>query len=524
MTARRQQRTGLDAVVQTAVDVTATRSRNAKTQRIADLFRALSADEIPASVGLLLGRPRQGRLGVGRRAAHAARTEPAATPSLTVSDVDAAFTTLANTRGPGAVRTRAEALHALMSRATADEQDYLIRVLTAEMRTGALESVVTDAAAIASGLPTAVVRRAAMLSGDLGTTVRQACAGSDLTAVGLTPGVPVSPMLASTAESASAAVAETGEASVEAKLDGARIQVHRVGGAVTVYTRSLADVTSRVPELAELVSGFPGGDLVLDGETLALDPSGAARPFQETMSRFGSGGGTALSAWFFDVLYAGGESLIDSPLRRRRRVLAEIVGERMIRGIEVTGPSACHLAEDFFAAAVGTGDEGVVVKSLDSTYAAGRRGSHWIKVKPVHTFDLVVLAVEQGSGRRRGMLSNLHLGARDPAGRFGPPGGFVMVGKTFKGLTDELLRWQTAHFPTIAVDTAGHVTALRPETVVEIAIDGVQRSSRYPGGVALRFARVKRYRVGADAKPAAEADTIDALRDLLDSRASDAMR
>ncbi|EGD53741.1 ATP-dependent DNA ligase [Gordonia neofelifaecis] len=509
----------LAAIVATATDVASTRSRTAKKRRLAELLAAVAPSETRAVVGLLLGRPIQGRIGVGWRTAHAVRTQPAADSTLTVSDVDRAFTEVAAAAGRGAAQARAATLESLMRRATVDEQDYLIRVLTAEMRTGALEGVLTDAAADAAGVPPSEVRRAAMLSGDLGSTVRAALAGEDLGAVDLTPGIPVAPMLAGTAGSAAEAVAGMADASVEVKLDGARIQVHRVRGEVAVYTRSLADVTVRVPEIVALVSGFSGGDLVLDGETLALDASGAARPFQETMSRFGMGAGdVALSAWFFDALYAEGRSLIDEPLRRRREVLSRLVGERRIRGIEVAGGESAARADDFFRAAVAGGDEGVVVKSLDSPYTAGRRGSQWIKVKPVYTYDLVVLAVEQGSGRRRGLLSNLHLGARDPDGRYGPPGGFVMVGKTFKGLTDEVLRWQTDYFPTIATGEAGHVLNVRPETVVEVAIDGVQRSSRYPGGVALRFARVKRYRTGVDGKPAVDADTIDVLQSLPGAR------
>ncbi|MBM7369457.1 ATP-dependent DNA ligase [Gordonia hydrophobica] len=528
MTGDREDATSLASVVHAATDVASTRSRSAKTSRLAELLATLAPDEVVPTTGLLLGRPAQGRLGIGWRTALAAKDDPASSSSLTVLDVDRAFTVLAEAHGPGSTTLRAATLAELMHRATADEQDYLVRVLTGEMRTGALQGIVTDAAATASAVPLATVRRAAMLSGDLGTTIRAALTGEDLTGVGLRPGVPVSPMLASTAATPADAVAAVGAASVETKLDGARIQVHRVNGRVAVYTRSLADITDRVPEIVDAVAEFSHGNLVLDGETLALDESGAARPFQETMSRFGSDAaearGTALTAWFFDVLCADGASLIDEPLRVRRRLLAEIVGDRMIRGIEVAGPDEAARATQFFDDAVAAGNEGVVVKGLESDYAAGRRGSHWIKVKPVYTYDLVVLAVERGSGRRTGQWSNLHLGARDPEGEFGEPGGFVMVGKTFKGLTDEILAWQTRYFPTIALDDgtdaedgapAHHVLWVRPETVVEVAIDGVQRSSRYPGGVALRFARVRRYRTDVVAKAASDADTIGALRGLL---------
>jgi DNA ligase-1 len=298
---------------------------------------------------------------------------------------------------------------------------------------------------------------------------------------------------------------------VEFKLDGARIQVHRAGDDVRVFTRSLAEVTQRVPEVVAVVQGMPVRDVILDGETLTLDEGGAPRPFQETMSRFGAEQAreTVLRPWFFDVLHIDGRDLLDEPLAVRRAELARLAPDHVIPGEVTDDPEA---AERISREALAEGHEGVVVKAIGSPYAAGRRGSSWIKVKPVHTYDLVVLAAEWGSGRRRGWLSNLHLGAYDPAGEFGEPGGFVMVGKTFKGLTDDLLRWQTEHFPTLEASRDAHTVYLEPVTVVEIAIDGVQRSPRYPGGIALRFARVKRYR---DDKRPDDADTIQALRALL---------
>jgi DNA ligase-1 len=312
-----------------------------------------------------------------------------------------------------------------------------------------------------------------------------------------------------------AALAVTGPASVEYKLDGARVQVHREGGPggeVRVFTRTLADVTDRVPEVVEVVRGFPGTGLILDGETLSLDEDGRPRPFQETMSRFGASAAREelLRPWFFDVLHADGVDLLDEPLARRRSALHGLAGDYIMPGIETSDPA---VAADLADAALGAGHEGVVVKALDAPYAAGRRGKAWLKVKPVHTYDLVVLGVEWGSGRRTGWLSNLHLGARDPAVPVGEPGAFVMVGKTFKGLTDELLRWQTEHFPRIETRRTRNTVFVEPVTVVEIAIDGVQRSSRYPGGVALRFARVKRYR--PDKRPQ-DADTIGTLQALLE--------
>lgn len=515
--------TALAAVVHAAAEAAGTRARTAKTAALARLLAQLDPGEAPVTVGLLLGRPVQGRLGVGWRTVRNEAREPAAEPSLSLGDVDDAFTVLADAAGPGAAARRSAALSGLLGRATSAEQDFLIRVLTGEVRTGALAGVLTDAIAAASGLPEERVRRAAMLTGDLGGTARSALAGDDLTGIDLTPGTPVQPMLAASAPGVREALAVTGPASVEYKLDGARLQVHRRDGRVRAYTRSLADVTERVPEIVELVSGFPDGDLVLDGETLTLDESGRARPFQETMSRFGGHTGpedrAMLSVSFFDLLYADGRSLIDEPLRVRRAELVRVAGEAVVRGVEVDGAGReapdPETAQRVLDEALAAGHEGVMIKSLASEYAAGRRGADWVKVKPVYTYDLVVLAVERGSGRRSGWLSNLHLGARDPEGRFGDPGGFVMVGKTFKGLTDDLLRWQTEHFPTIATADDGYVLSVAPEVVVEVAIDGVQRSSRYPGGVALRFARVKRYRIGDDAKPAGEADTVDRLRSRL---------
>lgn len=503
----------LDALVTAAATVASTRSRLAKVQAIATLLSGLQPDEIVPAVGFMTGRPRQGRVGIGWRSAGAALGPPATSPGLTIADLDAMLDRLAATGGAGSAAARARELRAFSERATAREQEFLVRVLLGEMRTGALEGVVTDAIARAADRPGDAVRRAAMLSGDLGETARLALTGSadDLTAVGLVVGRPVLPMLAASAAGPSAALAATGPASVEYKLDGARIQVHRSGDEVRVFTRTLADITARVPEVVAVVRRMPVADVILDGETLALDEDGAPRPFQESMSRFGSHRAheTLLHPWFFDVLHVDGRDLLDEPLRVRLDELGRIAGSARIPG-EVTAD--LHVAERIFRDAVAAGQEGVVVKAIDSPYAAGRRGSSWIKVKPVHTYDLVVLACEWGSGRRRGWLSNLHLGALDPLGEFGEPGGFVMVGKTFKGLTDELLRWQSEYFPQIEVGRTAHAVLLRPTTVVEIAIDGVQRSSRYPGGVALRFARVKRYR---DDKPATDADTIQNLRALL---------
>jgi DNA ligase-1 len=503
----------LDALVTTADAVAATRSRLAKVDALADLLARLSPEEITPAVGMLVGRPRQGRVGVGWRGLGAAMGEPATEATLTIGDLDALLDRLPTLAGAGSAAARTAALRDLTGRATPAEQDFIGRVLLGEMRTGALDGVLLDAIARAADRPAPAVRRAAMLSGDLGETALLALTGSadDLDSVGLLVGRPVLPMLAATAASATAAIETTGEAAVEYKLDGARIQVHRDGDDVRVFTRTLADITHRVPEVADLVRRMPAHALILDGETLALDEDGAPRPFQETMSRFGSAssGETLLHPWFFDILHVDGRDLIDEPLALRRAELERVAGEHRIPGRETADP---EVAEQTAREALAAGHEGVVVKALGAPYSAGRRAASWIKVKPVHTYDLVVLACEWGSGRRRGLLSNLHLGARDPDGVYGEPGGFVMVGKTFKGLTDQMLRTQTELFQRIEVRRTPGTVWVAPTTVVEIAIDGVQRSDRYPGGVALRFARVKRYR---DDKSAAEADTIANLRALL---------
>ncbi len=417
------------------------------------------------------------------------------------------------TSGTGSTARRAALLGGLFGAATAEEQAFLRRLLTGELRQGALEGVMLEAIAAAADAPAAAVRRAFMLSGRLPETARLALTEgmTALDAVRLRVGVPVRPMLASPADTLDGALAELGaEVSVEFKLDGARIQVHRDGEEVRVWTRTLREITAGVPELVELVRALPCRAVVLDGETLALRDDGRPRPFQETMSRFGSDTGTLLlQPFFFDCLHLDGTDLLDAPLAQRLDALDRVAGGHRMPG--ALRPGSTDAAE-LLDRALDAGHEGVMVKSLDAPYAAGRRGRAWQKVKPVHTLDLVVLGAEWGYGRRTGSLSNIHLGARDPDG--GEP---IMVGKTFKGMTDELLAWQTATFPGLARTEDGHpdnghTVLLRPELVVEIELDGAQRSTRYPGGVALRFARVLRYRPD---KTPGEADTIDAVRALL---------
>ncbi|HEY7594908.1 MAG TPA: ATP-dependent DNA ligase [Actinophytocola sp.] len=493
-------------VVQTSAAVSATRSRLAKVEALAELLRR-AGDQIGTVVGYLAGTPRQGRIGAGWRTLVDLRHAPAESPSLTVEEVDHAFDEIAATSGKGSAQRRSDLLGALFGAATVAEQRFLLHLLAGELRQGALEGVMLDAIAAAAGVGKEAVRRAFMLSGRLPDTAEAALTGGEaaLNEFGLTLGRPIRPMLASPGESLAEAL--EGAVVIEYKLDGARIQVHKDGDEVHVYTRTLREITRSVPELVDLVQRLPARQAVLDGETLALNDDGRPRPFQETMSRFGatSERELLLHPYFFDCVHLDGADLIDAPLRERNEALHKAVGDALVipGAIEPT----VEQAEEVLNAALEKGHEGVVVKDLDSTYQAGRRGKAWRKVKPVHTLDLVVLAAEWGHGRRTGYLSNLHLGARDPDG--GPP---IMVGKTFKGLTDELLAWQTEEFPKYEDRRTDWTVYLRPHLVVEIALDGVQVSSRYPGGVALRFARVVRYR--PDKEPP-EADTIDTLRAML---------
>jgi DNA ligase 1 len=500
-------------VVLASTAVTATRSRLAKVDALADVLRAAAAEPDAAAgirtvTGFLAGVPVQGRIGTGWRTLVALAQAPAEKPSLTVAEADEVFEALAGTAGSGSRVRRADLLSGLLRRATAPEQDFLLRLLTGELRQGALEGVMLDAVAKAADAEPGRVRRAFMLSGSLPDTAVAALLGGAgaLDAFGLELGRPLRPMLASPADSLEAALDGLGPVRVEYKLDGARIQVHRDGADVHVYTRTLRDITAGVAELVDLVRALPCRAIVLDGETLALADDGRPRPFQETMTRFGAASARdlLLHSYFFDCLHLDGRDLLDAPLSERIEALARAAPGYLIPGI--TAPTAPEAAA-LLASALADGHEGVMVKSLGAPYAAGRRGSAWQKVKPVHTLDLVVLAAEWGHGRRSGLLSNLHLGARDPDG--GPP---VMVGKTFKGLTDEVLAWQTAAFPDHEERRTAGAVYLRPELVVEIALDGVQVSPRYPGGVALRFARVVRHRPDKDA---AQADTIDAVRELL---------
>ena len=505
----------LAEVVAASARVAATRSRTAKAAAIAELLRRADVDEVQPVTAWLSGETGQGRLGVGWRTLASRTGSPAGEASLPVAAVVAALTELATTSGSGSAARRDAVLAGLFPAATDEEQRFLVALLTGELRQGALEGVVLDAVATAADVAPATVRRAFMLSGRLPETAALALSGGTtaLEEVRLEVGRPVRPMLASPGASLDAALADLGsDVTVEFKLDGARIQVHRDGDDVRVWTRTLREITDGVPELVALVRSLPCRSAVLDGETLALDDDGRPRAFQDTMSRFGSEAadeGVLLSPFFFDLLHLDGRDLLDEPLHVRLDALAMLLADDAHAALRMPGvrrPDAGQAAQVLDDALAG-GHEGVVVKALDAPYAAGRRGKSWQKVKPVHTLDLVVLGAEWGYGRRSGRLSNIHLGARDPDG--GEP---VMVGKTFKGMTDELLDWQTRTFPELARETPEWGVRLRPELVVEIAVDGAQRSTRYPGGVALRFARVLRYRPD---RTAADADTLDAVRALL---------
>jgi len=545
----------LDEVVRTSAAVAATTSRRAKIETIADLLRRVGPAEVAVAVAFLSGELRQRQIGVGYATLRdiagdaawpvsdsvtTARAEepavsadsavepvnpgkPPTAPTLTLTEVDDAFTKIGKAIGRGSQAERRRLLAALFSGATEAERAFLIRLLAGDLRQGALEGVMVEAVAGASGVAAEHVRRAHMLGGSLLAVAAAALAPSALAVTALRSfrlevGRPLRPMLASSAENVGTALARVRPAAVEWKIDGVRVQVHKAGDKVAVFTRTLDDITARVPEVVAAVAALPAASVVLDGEVIALGPEGRPRPFQVTAGRAGArsdiarlAGQIPLTAFFFDLLHLDGADLVDSPGADRFAALADSVPVSLVIPRIVTDEQT--QAEAFMDDAVGRGHEGVLIKSLDAPYAAGRRGAGWIKVKPRHTLDLVVIAAEWGHGRRRGWLSNLHLAARDPA-----TGDYVMLGKTFKGMTDEILAWQTERLLELGDPPGGRsgdshppygVVRVRPELVVEIAFDGVQSSRRYPGGLALRFARVIRYRPD---KRAEDADTIGTVR------------
>jgi DNA ligase 1 len=506
----------LEELVSVSGGVAATPGRLDKISRLADLLKRLGQDEVSIAVGFLVGWPRQGKLGVGWSAVSKAREHsPAAEATLELRDVDVVFDQLSSTSGRKSTAERARILAELFARATAAEQSFLAALLVGEVRQGALEGVLIEAIAKAADLPADRVRRAAMMAGDLGVVATSALGANRHAALAeyqLQLFRPVQPMLADSSPTVADAMDGQERVVIEWKIDGARIQVHRQDDRVAVYTRSLNDVTDAVPEVVAAVRSLEARELILDGEVIALTGDGKPLSFQDTMRRFGRRLNVLklqdelpLTPFFFDVLFIDGTTVIDEPLSRRLELLDAVIPESLrVPRIETT---SVEDAQKFQADALKRAHEGVMVKSFLAPYAAGRRGSAWIKVKEARTLDLVVLAVEWGSGRRQGWLSNIHLGARDPSNRE-----FVMLGKTFKGMTDEMLEWQTKEFLAREVRRDGHIVYVRPEVVVEVAFNEVQRSTQYPGGVALRFARVKGYRT--DKRPE-EADTIEAVRAFL---------
>jgi DNA ligase-1 len=504
----------LSELVDTSAAVQAASGRLHKTARIAALLARASPGEIEIAVTFLSGGMRQGRIGLGYAAIRAARDTPAASdPSLTLEEVDRTFDLIAGVSGAGSGRERSRLLRELLARATSPEQEFLSRLLFGELRQGALEGVMVDAVAKAAGVRAASVRRAAMMAGDLAPVARAALTEGEsaLAAFSVQLLRPVQPMLAESAADLDEALGEAGDSLVEQKLDGARIQVHKAGEEVRVFSRTLNDVTDAVPEVVGVVRASPARNLILDGEVIALQRTGAPHPFQVTMRRFGRRldvdrlrADLPLTPFFFDCLLVDDTTLVDEPLERRATVLADSIDAAAVvpRLVQPAPADAAAFLERTLAG----GHEGVMVKTLGAPYAAGRRGAAWLKVKRARTLDLVVLAAEWGSGRRRGWLSNLHLGARDDE-----RGGFVMLGKTFKGLTDELLTWQTREFLAREIGRDEYTVYVRPELVVEIAFNDLQESPHYPGGLALRFARVKRYR--AD-KTAADADSFESVRQV----------
>jgi DNA ligase 1 len=501
--------TPLAEVVRASREVAETGSRSAKVAILADLLRRLEPDEVPVVAAFLSGVPRQGRIGVGYASVYGRERAAGGGESLEVRDLDRALTEIQATIGGGSASARARLLDEVFERATEQEYDFIRRLLTGELRQGALAGIMADAVSKAAGVSAELTRRAWMLSGDLPATAATALSEGEegLREVGFEVFRPVLPMLASTAESVAEAVAGFELSSVEWKLDGIRIQIHRRDDEVRIYTRNLNDVTLALPGIVAAVRSLPVRRVVLDGEALGMTDDGPAA-FQDTVARIDAEArAEGIVTFLFDVLHVDGEDLLDTPLRERSMRLQAIAPELKIPGAFTASAAE---AERVLDDALRAGHEGVVVKDTASLYAAGRRGKAWRKVKPVRTYDLVVLGAEWGHGRRQGRLSNLHLGARDPR-----DGSFVMVGKTFKGMTDELLEWQTTELLAREVERRGIAVLVRPELVVEIALDGVQASTRYSGGVALRFARVKRYR--PDKEPG-EADTIDDLRALLPNR------
>lgn len=498
-------------LVETSRAISSTSKRLQKTDLLAALLKQLQPEEVETAVAFLSGATRQGRIGVGYAALRNARPSPAEHASLQVMDVERALENLAAVQGSGSEGTRRELLNRLFMQATGPEQQFLIGLLMGEIRQGALEGIMLDALAKASGVAAEGVRRAAMMGGGVSAIAAKVLTQGEAGLHGFDVQLfrPVQPMLAQTAEDVDDAIEQLGEAAFEFKFDGARVQAHKSGDDVVIYSRAQNDVSAAIPEIVEAVRALPARDLILDGEVLSLDSDGRPQPFQISMRRFGRKVNVnellhqlPMSPFWFDLLYLDGGSLLDAPQSQRFAELSRLGPVPALVPHLTTGNKA--QADEFMSEALARGHEGVMAKSPASGYAAGARGQSWLKVKKARTLDLVVLAAEWGNGRRQGWLSNLHLGARDTE-----KGGFAMLGKTFKGLTDEMLAWQTEEFQKIAIGRDSYTVYLEPKIVAEIAFNEIQVSSRYASGLALRFARVKRYRTD---KSAAEADTFQTVQ------------
>jgi DNA ligase-1 len=505
----------LAAVVETSRRVTETTKRLEKVDLLAWLLKQAHSEEVEIVVAFLTGRARQGRIGIGYGTLRDAKGLPATEPSLEVADIDRILEAITKIQGTGSQRQRLELLSGMFARATEPEQQFLIGLLMGELRQGALEGIMVDAVAKASAVPADRVRRAVMLAGDIAVVARalHEYGEAGLQAYDVQLFRPIQPMLAQTAETITGALADLGEAALEFKMDGARVQVHKSGDDVMVYSRALNDVSAAVPEVVEAVRGLPARDLMLDGEVLSLLPDGRPQPFQITMRRFGRKldvermrGELPMTPFWFDLLYLNGGSLLDEPQARRFAALGELAPHSLIPQIIATNAAA---GDEFFEQSLSAGHEGVMAKATGATYAAGARGQSWLKIKRPRTLDLVILAAEWGNGRRQGWLSNLHLGARDTE-----KGGFAMLGKTFKGLTDEMLAWQTQELLKLEIGRDSYTVYVEPKLVAEIAFNEIQVSPRYPSGLALRFARVKRYRPD---KTAAESDTFQTVQKMAEN-------
>ncbi|MFZ0389130.1 MAG: ATP-dependent DNA ligase [Calditrichia bacterium] len=507
-------------LVKLSQETAATRSRKKKVALMAPFLKQLTPAEVEIAASWLMGELRQGKIGLGYSAVRAVREQPAASePALQLQQVSSFFDRIAEINGPGSAGARLQLLQELFALATASEQEFLQRLIVGELRQGALEGVLQEAVAGAASVSLNSVRRALMLSGDIRKVAVAALKNGESGLAGFRLELlhPLQPMLAQSAEAVEQVFERFRPPLLEYKLDGARIQVHRQGDEVRIFTRNLNNVTAALPEIVKMVQNLPVTRLILDGEALVMREGGAPAPFQVTMSRFGRKSPDSelqnqlpLTPFFFDVLHAGGEDLIDRPLQERKDLLQKIIPAEFQIPSVFAGTAEKTAA--FLKQSLLSGHEGMMAKSAESLYEAGRRGNQWLKIKPVYTLDLVILAAEWGSGRRKGFLSNLHLGARNPADN-----SFVMLGKTFKGLTDQMLAWQTQKLLELAIAREGHIVHVRPELVVEVAFDGIQASSQYPGGMALRFARVKRYRPD---KSAEQADQIENVRAIFEGNAN----